>query len=877
MATCNGDSIVQTIDRTECIGNSLTKINFNFSALDKAGCELSNTLTNYINNSLKVIDTPNIDLSYNSVTNSLSANLVGKVPNANGGAGVLTGMLKATLGTVSKAISSVDYVAPATLGSYATVSSLSAYVIKPLNPIVSQVLSYNDMSRTWEAKTLPTAASTLGVINGILKGNGTTVLKAVSGVDYVAPGALSAFIVKPTIANQSNQYLAYNTSTSTWVASTLPQYPDNTGNINGMLKGTGTGVVVKAISGVDYLTPSALASYILKPAIATPNQVLTYSSGNWVANTLNLSIYIPKPTSAQPNQVLTYVGGNWTAVTPSIPGDIGSLSAYIPKPTSAEPNQVLTYVGGNWVAGNPTGGGGGVSYAPIKTRFTNANSIITNFSPINGYTNDIGENYLVYIDGVHQAPAYNYTITPINGGTITFSSAPESGVVIDILAFQTSVVANPGTGGVTGISYAPVKTVKTCIIGTATYTILGYTNDIEENYLVYLDGIHQTPGTDYTITNANGGSITLIPAPTDAGVVIEVLAFQTSVNANGSFIPNPVIPPSNTPGQVLTWDGSAWVAGEGGGGGGSGDTLPIGSVMYFAASVAPTGWFECDGRALNKGIYGDLWNVIKYAHGGSGNSFNLPDLRGEFVRGWDHVTSDGRSVKLDANRTFGSMQVDDFRSHTHTPPRQTGIDTQTSYTGSKTLGGDFTAILLDVGYTGGTETRPHNVALLACIKYSVTTPLAPVAFDTFIPKPTPTPNNGDTLTYSSSQGKWIASAASSASSNPFSAKAWVNFDSTRNSAGGTDSLNTNRFIVSSYNISSVTKTGTGDYNVHFNTPMVDQNYCILSSAGNGDGTRATSMPSYYSPPTTTGMQITVVGQDWNGKDLKHVHVVVFGM
>lgn len=47
MAICTGDSIVQTIERTECIGNSLTKINSNFAALDIASCELENIITSF--------------------------------------------------------------------------------------------------------------------------------------------------------------------------------------------------------------------------------------------------------------------------------------------------------------------------------------------------------------------------------------------------------------------------------------------------------------------------------------------------------------------------------------------------------------------------------------------------------------------------------------------------------------------------------------------------------------------------------------------------------------------------------------------------------------------------------------------------------------
>jgi len=58
----------------------------------------------------------------------------------------------------------------------------------------------------------------------------------------------------------------------------------------------------------------------------------------------------------------------------------------------------------------------------------------------------------------------------------------------------------------------------------------------------------------------------------------------------------------------------------------------------------------------------------------------------------------------------------------------------------------------------------------------------------------------------------------------FACRAWVNFDATRNAAGGTDSANTNRFIRASGNVASVLKTATGTYEVNFTTAMPDTNY-----------------------------------------------------
>lgn len=78
--------------------------------------------------------------------------------------------------------------------------------------------------------------------------------------------------------------------------------------------------------------------------------------------------------------------------------------------------------------------------------------------------------------------------------------------------------------------------------------------------------------------------------------------------------------------------------------------VPVGSVVYFAANSIPIGYLKCNGALVSTTAYPRLFEVIGYTYGGSGNQFRLPDLRGEFVRGFD----DGRGI--DRNRIFGSTQ-----------------------------------------------------------------------------------------------------------------------------------------------------------------------------------------------------------------------------
>jgi len=245
---------------------------------------------------------------------------------------------------------------------------------------------------------------------------------------------------------------------------------------------------------------------------------------------------------------------------------------------------------------------------------------------------------------------------------------------------------------------------------------------------------------------------------------------------------------------------------------------PPGTIMFFASQVAPEGWLKANGFAVDNIIYKDLDAAIYVGDAENnaaafgyrctdennpdstrsalGRFIVLPDLRAEFLRGWD----DGRGI--DGNRYLGAWQKDAFRSHTHSGltdsagehihSAQTDEQGAHQHTGTTTWNGDHTHDIRRVshsshGYlygvqryrgewahgfdpkpmhgiypenipllmtnagghdhtfhttsdgnhnhkvnidkagehihrfstssTGGVETRPRNVALLACIKY----------------------------------------------------------------------------------------------------------------------------------------------------------------
>lgn len=143
--------------------------------------------------------------------------------------------------------------------------------------------------------------------------------------------------------------------------------------------------------------------------------------------------------------------------------------------------------------------------------------------------------------------------------------------------------------------------------------------------------------------------------------------------------------------------------------------IPVGATFFFPVSTPPSGFLEMDGAAISRTTYEDLFTLIgtTYGAGDGSTTFNLPDTRGEFIRGWDN----GRGV--DAARAIGSAQADELKAHDHV--LQNGYSGSTNFvtthmqramTGAIT-GADDEAIQ----DTGGVETRPRNIAMMGIIKY----------------------------------------------------------------------------------------------------------------------------------------------------------------
>lgn len=194
------------------------------------------------------------------------------------------------------------------------------------------------------------------------------------------------------------------------------------------------------------------------------------------------------------------------------------------------------------------------------------------------------------------------------------------------------------------------------------------------------------------------------------------------------------------------------------------EVVPIGSILIYSSEKVPDNYLPCDGRELPKQLFPELYALIGSTWGETTTTFFLPDLQGQFVRGWD------KEGNVDSERRFGSEQEDTIQGHGHKIKINDSIYTESSgyhrhkvyyhshsVRASGAFGSDYCVYEVSYGSdgdsyssngngttsegshshtlkinidksTGGpidstygrvrlaTETRPKNIAMIFCIK-----------------------------------------------------------------------------------------------------------------------------------------------------------------
>ncbi len=129
---------------------------------------------------------------------------------------------------------------------------------------------------------------------------------------------------------------------------------------------------------------------------------------------------------------------------------------------------------------------------------------------------------------------------------------------------------------------------------------------------------------------------------------------------------------------------STFLRGDGSWAAAGGSSIPIGSVIPYAGSSAPSGWLLCAGQYVSRDTYGGLYTALggdtSYPYGvnSSNNTFAVPDLRGRVVAGKDNMggSSANRLVNMVNGGTLGQfggverhqLQISEIPSHQHGIP-----------------------------------------------------------------------------------------------------------------------------------------------------------------------------------------------------------------
>ncbi|HIA3392871.1 TPA: phage tail protein [Escherichia coli] len=127
---------------------------------------------------------------------------------------------------------------------------------------------------------------------------------------------------------------------------------------------------------------------------------------------------------------------------------------------------------------------------------------------------------------------------------------------------------------------------------------------------------------------------------------------------------------------------------------GEGSALPVGVPVPWPSAIPPTGWLKCNGAAFSAEEYPELAKVYP--------TNKLPDLRGEFIRGWD----DGRGI--DSGRPLLSVQDAKVEEHSH--GYNGAIYTSSGPSWANTTGAGYLEYSGFTSSYGGSETRPRNIA-----------------------------------------------------------------------------------------------------------------------------------------------------------------------
>ena len=226
-----------------------------------------------------------------------------------------------------------------------------------------------------------------------------------------------------------------------------------------------------------------------------------------------------------------------------------------------------------------------------------------------------------------------------NNGFTTVGSVNEAnlGLLLRSGGTMTGNILGHNGSGASSPAYSFNNDTNTGMFRSSSNTI-GFSTAGTTRVLISDAGLDMSNGLPIRFQDSSGSPFVALKSP-------------SSLSGNVTF----TLPSTIVNGGFLTTDSSGNLSFA------TPDSVPTGCVFCRAAASVPAGYLECNGAAVSRSTYSGLFSVIgtTYGSGNGSSTFNLPDLRGEFVRGFDN----GRGV--DSGRSINNPQGSANQSHNH--------------------------------------------------------------------------------------------------------------------------------------------------------------------------------------------------------------------
>jgi microcystin-dependent protein len=335
----------------------------------------------------------------------------------------------------------------------------------------------------------------------------------------------------------------------------------------------------------------------------------------------------------------------------------------------------------------------------------NFNVLIGTGTAVTGETNAVTPFANVF--GQSSAVYLGITVDDGNAGTVDAEISPRQQLVSGAFAFRATVAEGVDSSAIT-TSMLSSNSVTTNQLGAAAVT----TAKIANNAITSVQILNGTIGVDKLGTGAVTADKILDGTITGADIAAGAVGTSQILDASitGADIANNTIPLAALAQAVKNFLG------------------PVGTITAYGGSTAPDGWLLCDGAPVSRSTYASLYAVISTAYGSADvNSFNVPDFRGRFLRGWDNAigrdpdraSRTAMATGGNAGDAIGSIQTDAIQSHTHiySTPTTANRDGGTGATYTNREGAVNSSTTGVAGARTSAETRPTNAYVNFIIKH----------------------------------------------------------------------------------------------------------------------------------------------------------------